>query len=125
MRRDDDLIRTLLLAIEHKHEGTEINGGEVVPEAVGDNFAGEHLNLLLEAGLIRGQVDSYIGMQFVRPDRVSIKGLTWKGHEFLADIRSDTAWEKAKEKVAKVGGSVSLSTLAEVAGTVAKGMLGL
>lgn len=47
-------------------------------------------------------------------DSYMIVDLTPKGHEFLADIRSDTNWKKIKETALKVG-SFSLGVLADIA----------
>lgn len=52
-------------------------------------------------------------------------GITWEGHQFLDSIRSDTVWEKAKEKVKKTIGSTSLQVLSSVAVSIASKFLGL
>lgn len=44
------------------------------------------------------------------------------GHEFLANIRADTNWNKVKRKATEVG-SESLSVLAQIAGQIISGML--
>ena len=44
----------------------------------------------------------------------TISDLTPKGHQFLADIRSDTIWNNVKEVSKKVG-SNSLSSLSQIA----------
>jgi len=31
-----------------------------------------------------------------------VTDITWEGHEFLGNIRDDTAWNKTKEKAAKL-----------------------
>lgn len=52
-------------------------------------------------------------------------GITWEGHQFLDSIRSDTVWDKAKEKVKTTVGSTSLQVLSSVAISVASKFLGL
>ena len=47
----------------------------------------------------------------------SIRDLTPSGHQFLADIRSDTNWNKTKEIAQKVG-STSLGAIAKIASEV-------
>ena len=37
--------------------------------------------------------------------------LTWAGHEFLDQVRSDTVWEKTKALVLKNTGSLSLEAV--------------
>lgn len=46
-----------------------------------------------------------------------IAGLDPTGHEFLANIRQDTNWNKVKTKLSKIG-SYSLSTITTVATSV-------
>lgn len=41
-------------------------------------------------------------------------GITWKGHEFLANARNDIIWNRAMAHIAKHGGSVSLEVLTTV-----------
>lgn len=50
-------------------------------------------------------------------DYVSIQDLSPSGHQFLADIRSDTVWNGVKGIAGKVG-STSLSALAQIATNV-------
>lgn len=50
-------------------------------------------------------------------DNMPIKDLTPKGHQFLADIRSDTIWRKTKEVAGKIG-SYSLDVLSQIASSV-------
>lgn len=51
-----------------------------------------------------------------------IHDLSPAGHEFLANIRSDTNWNKTKEIAGKVG-STSLSALCQIAGTVISNLI--
>lgn len=54
-----------------------------------------------------------------------VSALTWQGHQFLDNIRSDTVWHKTKTKVAESIGSASVSILSQVAASFVKSMLGL
>ena len=49
--------------------------------------------------------------------------LTWKGHEFLDTIRSDTIWQKTKKVFAKEGISMSFDLVESVASEVAASVL--
>lgn len=51
--------------------------------------------------------------------------ITWNGHQFLDDIRSDNVWEKTKEKVKSTVGSTSLQVMSSVASSIALKFLGL
>ena len=55
-----------------------------------------HVELLIEAGLIHGEMSKTIGRH--ASNFLAIR-MTWEGHEFLDAIRSDTVWQKAKELV--------------------------
>ncbi len=49
------------------------------------------VTILLKEGYINGQCSGI--------DMPMISGLTWKGHELIADISDPGIWEKAKEKI--------------------------
>jgi hypothetical protein len=125
MRRNDDLIRALLLTIEAAPAGETVGGKVLRRDDAGDAEIVEHLKLLEDAGLLEVEFRRFLGDRGPQLDNTQVSRLTWFGHEFIASIRSDTVWNATKERVAKVGGSVSLSTLSEVAGAVAKGLLGI
>jgi hypothetical protein len=107
MKRDADLVRTILLAVEGA------DGGELVklPLIEGHSPAAVHFHvrLLLEAGLL----------QTALPDRKPkrpwiILRLTWSGYDFLDHIRDPKIWRITKAGASKVG-SWSLETLSALA----------
>ncbi len=90
MKRNMDLIHTLLLAIEKNHDGSgrlvgiETNGKS--PEVV------EHLFMLKESGFIEGQDASHMsGRDFL------VQRMTWNGHDFLDSIRDPEIWKRTME----------------------------
>lgn len=93
MRRETDLIRTLMLEAESEDDwllfetGTSVKDAD--PEAV---KRGYHLMLLCDAGL------------FVEVNS-GVYRLTNDGHDWLAAVRDDTIWNKTKEATGKVGGA--------------------
>lgn len=107
MKRDMDLCRRLLLALEEADDETN------VPEF--DNVAVEvvhyHLTLLCDADLIEAHLEAEIqnGIPTVWPQRI-----TWAGHEFLAAARSETAWQRVKDKTASVGGVPTFTVLLQL-----------
>ncbi len=100
MKRDMDLARAILLAVEEKggpDGGSEIDIGfpEKTPEEVS-----YHVQLLHEAGLLQATDYSSIGDYDWMPER-----LTWEGHEFLDAARNETLWNRAKSiTLEKTGG---------------------
>jgi hypothetical protein len=99
MKRDMDLIRTIMLELERRSEPT-LNLTEMTIEGYADDVVLEHLILLDEAGFIGMNVEYFLGgetPQFV------VHRITWAGHEFLAAVRSDKIWAKATRVLTTAG----------------------
>jgi hypothetical protein len=103
MKRDMELVRTLLLKVEE----LPIGAGHVVGIDWSDEFfnvpgydrdtAIKHFDLLMDAGFIAAP--SSQGMtQFI------LTGLSWQGHEFIDSIRNPEVWGKTKAGMKAVGG---------------------
>jgi hypothetical protein len=120
MKRDMDLIRRILLDIEAQEdpeEDIELDSGGKSEQVIQ-----YHLHLLYDGGFINAHE---ISPMTAAANWYQPLGLTWKGHEFLDDIRNDTVWNKTKEKVGAQVGTVSLAVLQEVAKATVKSLLGL
>lgn len=107
MRRDSDLIRAILLAIEADDRCEVLR----LPRIEG--FSREaihfHVRLLIEKGLLHSAL----------PDRSASQPwlclrLTWEGYDFVDAIRDPAAWRSVKRAAKKVG-SWSIETLAAIA----------
>lgn len=114
MQLNPDCIRDILLTVEkHATFDDDVEPKDFVadglPQKYGEQQLLYHIRQASEAGLL-DRVD-YFAIGF------SIRDLTPKGHEFLANIRSDNNWNKTKEVAAKVG-STSLKALMTVASNV-------
>lgn len=117
MRLNHDCIRDIMLYIE-----TQIN---TTHDTVGlnqlvDNFQNYtedvliyHINQLVNAGFI--QKPMYGGGK-----PLLIPTFTWKGHEYLDNIRDKSAWEKLHESGLS---SFSLDIAKDLAGDVTKSLL--
>ncbi|PBQ23875.1 hypothetical protein CNR29_07530 [Levilactobacillus brevis] len=66
---------------------------------------------LNEAGMIDGGASVQNGIVSIN----YIQRLTWKGHEYLDNIRNDTIWKETKNTVISKVGSASLSIVSSVA----------
>ena len=101
MKRDLDLIRKIMIAIESHAESGEPSldiDGHLSDEVLG------HLCFMEDGKLIhRGEVR-----------------LTWEGHEFLEASRDDGIWEKAKQLVIERTGGLNTETLKAVLVQLAK-----
>lgn len=118
MKRDMDLIRAMLLAIEADNHG-------FAPEMAIDGYTqeqiGYHAVLLGEAGLAKVHDVTHGGSH--SPEAL-ITRLTWEGHEFLDAARENNRWNKAKDTIGKIGGA-SLPIWTEILADLAKKAIGL
>lgn len=108
MRRDMDLIRELLLAIEARPLGSS---EDIAVEGHDRETVAYHLALLQEAGLIDALVDEIYGEAV---PQVIVKRLTWDGHEFLDSARNQTVWARTKAIVREKGGDISFTLFREL-----------
>lgn len=121
MRRDMDLVREILLAVE-KNEKDPLGWIDLeLPDRSRKEVA-YHVMLLHQAGLITAKDLCTMGADGFdwRP-----KSLTWQGHEFLEAARNDTIWRKAVAKMVEVTGGVSLDVLKDLLIASGKQALGL
>ncbi|MUL11871.1 DUF2513 domain-containing protein [Aliivibrio fischeri] len=96
MKRDMDLIRKIVLHIESKEDDQPII--EIPFSGYSELDFAEHYHLLYEAGLVRCEAICS-GSTPSRVVRVIPFSLTWAGHDFADAIKSDTIWNKAKNKI--------------------------
>lgn len=114
MKRDPDLERQILLAIEAYDGISEPGHVEVRHLAATSHEADYHVLLLTEAGLISAMDVRTDGDPYeMWPTR-----LTMAGHEYLDTIRDEEVWRRTKEGARAVG-SFSLDAL----GALAKGLV--
>lgn len=73
-----------------------------------------HLKQMDDSFLLDVRTDNFLA----RPTQYIIKDITPQGHEFLANIRSETVWKAIKGKLSKVG-SVGLPIIIKAAAELA------
>ena len=97
MKRDMDLIRSLLIGIESLPGGQE---AYYFPEM--SKLIDHHVGLLVSHGLIKLRYgpthDSDANKWYVLAE------LTWAGHDFVDTVRDDEIWQKTKEGAKAAGG---------------------
>lgn len=118
MKRDMDVVRRLPLVVER-----ETAPGIIGPETDENPFTSpspiyKHWPLLIEAGLISGEVRDAGGSEGMQNYYLDCE-LTWKGHEFLDSVRDPEVWRLTKEGTAKVGGA-SVEFMWGIAKTIGK-----
>ena len=100
MKRDMDLVRAILLAVEEHDHGFAPDELEI------DGYTQEqiayHASIMIDGGLVEG-IDQTTGGS--ESPEAAIRHLTWAGHDFIAAAREPTRWNQAKEAVKKVGGA--------------------
>ncbi|MCB1473388.1 MAG: DUF2513 domain-containing protein [Rhodobiaceae bacterium] len=91
MRRDMDLVRTILMAIE-KSRDDEPASIRLPVRAYDDLHLSYHVRLLKEAGYIHA-IENH------RMDGIAWTphSLTWQGHDFLDAVRDDAIWADVKQ----------------------------
>jgi hypothetical protein len=119
MKRDLNLIRKMVLAIEDNPAGRapDLKFAEYAPDQIG-----YHAYLLVDAGLAKGINATVLGSS--GPD-FAITSLTWAGHEFAEAARDDTRWKSAMGIVTEKGGSVTIEILTQLLIGLMKGAFGL
>ncbi|MCJ2165600.1 MULTISPECIES: DUF2513 domain-containing protein [unclassified Pseudodesulfovibrio] len=99
MKRNMDLVRSLLFELEEHPDGYSPDNIEV--DGYSEEEVGYHFLLMVEAGLIEGEEISDLGSS--SPSAMPIR-LTWYGHDFLDASRDSKRWKKAQGIFAKLGG---------------------
>jgi hypothetical protein len=120
MKRDMDLVRSILLKLEESQ--SSVGPQEIVIDDASPEQIWYHVRLLDEARLIEGT--SFGGQGQRVPEWLATR-LTWEGHDFLDAARNEAFWAKAKTKLAAAGGGLSLGVLKLYLESLAKEWLGI
>lgn len=107
MRRDPDLIRTILLTVEASETGELLRLPPI--EGHSSDAVHFHVRLLLEAGLLQTAMPNRGPQQ----DWIVLR-LSWAGYDFVDHVRDPKVWRTTKAGAAKIG-SWSLDTLSTLA----------
>ena len=91
MTRDMELIRKIVLAIETRKEAT-LQMVEI--EGVDKAILARHLEMMLHADLIEGEETGTYNAPY---PTISVKDLSWSGHDFAAVLGNETVWGKIKQ----------------------------
>ncbi len=120
MKRDMDLVRSIVLAIEAAPTGYAPDSIEIPGHT--DEEIGYHVHLMIEAGLVRGQ--DVTSLASTSPQAMP-SSLTWTGHEFADASWDDKRWLKAKELAVTKAGSVTIEVLTKLLTSLMTSALGL
>jgi hypothetical protein len=118
MKRDMDLIREILLY-------RESDGDHKIPNDYNDEQIAYHVQLLIDEGLVEGNVIwQHLGERQV-PSGYFITRLTMSGHDFLDASRENKVWEKAKGTFKEKGVGWTIDVLKAVCIQIVKSHVGL
>jgi hypothetical protein len=119
MKRDLELIRKIVMAIEESHSG-------FAPDLSFDGYTqaqiGYHAYLLIDAGYATGSDATTMGSE--GPEAM-ITSLTWAGHEFADVARDASRWNKALGIVKEKTGTITIELLKVLLTALMKAALGL
>ena len=118
MKRDMDLVREILIAVEE---------GNVNLDNIG--YDRDRINLHVELMKENGLVDAVITPSYDGAEhgilKCWVKRLTWEGHDFLDEARDKSIWEQAKKKCLEETSGLAIDLLRCCLVYVAKQKLGI
>ena len=104
MKRDLELIRSLLFAVEKNEDPMALVDPKV--EGYNELQISYHVMLMADAGLIKATDRSAIGVF-----RWSASHLTWAGHELLDAARHDDVWKQVTGGISETGENIPFELL--------------
>lgn len=118
MKRDWDLIRVILQRAEDAEVGKQFSATDEFFNGYQIDFVQEHINMLCDKGFIKGTYG-------LDPRRAIVLGLTFDGHDFLDNIKSDTVWNKTKAVIKEKGIEMTVDAVKYSAKSVIKSMFNI
>ncbi len=117
MKLDPDCVRSILTAVESMDYGET-----TTPDKLHSELPQYSVDQIEYTCLILGDGDyldiSTVSLSgFPAPQVASVNSLTYKGHEFLGNIRKDNIWEGIK-KIAEKVGVTSLDSFVQISAKV-------
>lgn len=101
MKRDMELIRKILLAVQDGQPNKPIEGFT-------NDEVNYHRALVIDAGFIEGAVLK--GNKEI-PVSVNLNKLTWAGHDFIDAIASESNWQQVKDFLKDAGKQITIETV--------------
>lgn len=125
MKLNHECVRSILLAIEEKHQyGKVLRLEEILQSDRLSEFNEDEIKYVLiklaDAKYIEG-TPQYGSNELIYFD---CNGLTWSGHQFLDTIRDPEVWKKTKRIASKLT-SVSITMLSSIGSQVLTKLLGI
>jgi len=120
MRRDMEIIRSILLSVSKSDETIELN-----PLDPDDKLYDYHIDILKQANFIfyKEKFEDMIPMIYIDEPR-----LTWEGNDYLDNISNPNVWNKTKKVIISKGfelSDVPFSIIKELAKNHIEDILGM
>ena len=114
MKRDMDLVRTILFALADSDE--PLWSTDLVTDEYSRDIIGYHFLILDEAGLIVANVKAADD----DPYYIAVASrLTWEGNDFLDAVRDESIWKRVRSTIGKITGGASFEVFKTVASSLA------
>lgn len=110
MKRDMDLVRKILIAIENSVDD-EPGTIDLPHDEYNDVTVFQHVRLMHEGNLIH----AVEGRGFDKSAPWYPHSLTWHGHDFLDAVRDDAIWARVRQREEESGFSLPLEGLYQLA----------
>jgi hypothetical protein len=118
MKRDMDLIRSILLELEASQKPMYFNNPKNIYRKLENRYDLKqiwyHLELLEDACLIvfvenEDEIIEYAPSKYEHPRELG--RMTWEGHEFLEAAKNEPHWNRAKEIIKEKGSGLTFDIL--------------
>ena len=113
MKLNIDCVRDVMIYLENNLELVDYVSGEEIELEYSKDDILYSCSKLIEAGYIDGRSVSDLSGNL----NIDITGITWNGHQFLDNVRSNKIWKKTKETTLKIG-SASISFLSNISAQI-------
>src|SRR5580704_6518329 len=120
MKRDMDLVRKILLAMEAHAAGYAPTPFTIA--GYEQEVINHHVYLMSQGELVTAVVTTAMGD--ASPGALPLT-ITWTGHDFLDTVRNDTVWAKVKTELKDRGITLPFSLLQALAIKIAASLAGL
>lgn len=119
MRRDLDLVRSILIYVENAD--SEVDASSMATERWSIELVAYHVRLIAHHGLI--DVSHDIRDMNSSTIELTVAGITWDGRDYLDSIREPKVWERVKKILADTVGSTTLDVVRQTGSMVALTMV--
>ncbi|BAK45582.1 DUF2513 domain-containing protein [Eggerthella sp. YY7918] len=119
MKRDMNLVRTLLIEIEGADSQIIFTDASIDGYTLND--IAFHIELMDSHGLLFGANTQYTSSG--RAVNATVEGLSWDGFDYLDAIRSPKVWSKASNAIRDTVGETSLGVIKDVCSTLAASLI--